>query len=129
MKGPLPHPIDTTESSWTLETTPHPPGKEISLHLDKINKVNWWAHVVTSAPAIDVTKITPESSKLSDLDGPTRAMVEKMMVEQREKEAAEAGAAAGVGVGGNSEEVKKREILRRFQEQHPEMDFSKAQIG
>ena len=122
MKGPLPHPIDTTESSWTLETTPHPPGKEISLHLDKINKVNWWAHVVTSAPAIDVTKITPESSKLSDLDGPTRAMVEKMMVEQREKEA---GAAAGV----NSEEAKKREILERFQEQHPEMDFSKAQIN
>ena len=125
MKGPLPHPIDTTESSWTLETTPYPPGKEISLHLDKINKVNWWAHVVTSAPAIDVTKITPESSKLSDLDGQTRAMVEKMMVEQREREAAE----AGVRVGGNSEEVKKREILRRFQEQHPEMDFSKAQIG
>ena len=122
MKGPLPHPIDTSESSWTLETTPHPPGKEISLHLDKINKVNWWPHVVTSAPAIDVTKITPESSKLSDLDGPTRAMVEKMMVEQREKEA---GAAAGV----NSEEAKKREILERFQEQHPEMDFSKAQIN
>ena len=84
--------------------------------------MNWWAHVVTSAPAIDVTKITPESSKLSDLDGPTRAMVEKMMVEQREKEA---GAAAGV----NSEEAKKREILERFQEQHPEMDFSKAQIN
>lgn len=127
MKGPLPHPIDTTESSWTLETTPYPPGKEISLHLDKINKVNWWAHVVTSAPRIDVTKITPESSKLSDLDGQTRAMVEKMMVEQREKEAAAAG--VGAGAGGNSEEAKKREILKRFQEQHPEMDFSKAQMG
>lgn len=73
--------------------------------------MNWWAHVVTSAPAIDVTKITPESSKLSDLDGETRKMVEKMMVEQREKEAG----AAGV----NAEEAKKREILKKFQEEHP----------
>lgn len=110
-QGTFPHAIHTDESSWTLETTRTPPGKEIAIHLDKINKVNWWAHVVTSAPAIDVSKITPESSKLSDLDGETRKMVEKMMVEQREKEAG----AAGV----NAEEAKKREILKKFQEEHP----------
>ncbi|KAM3083927.1 hypothetical protein ACMFMG_001967 [Clarireedia jacksonii] len=98
----LPHPIHTEDSTWTLTSLPS--GKKaLEVHLDKVNKMEWWAHVVVSAPKIDVTKITPENSKLADLDGETRGMVEKMMWEQREKE-----------MGGmTSEERKKKEILEK----------------
>jgi hypothetical protein len=116
-KGDFPKPIKPSEATWTLTSTSSGT-KEIAIHLDKASGAEWWPHIVTSAPAIDVSKITPDESKLSDLDGETRGMVEKMMFDQRQKE---------MGLP-SSEDLKKEDMLKKFMKEHPEMDFSNAKM-
>eukprot|EP00299_Pterocystis_sp_00344_P013280 c6492_g1_i1.p1 GENE.c6492_g1_i1~~c6492_g1_i1.p1 ORF type:complete len:188 (-),score=51.30 c6492_g1_i1:49-612(-) len=112
--GELSGPIISSECAWTIED-----GCLISLELTKLHKQGWWKNLMKGDPEIDTGKIEPENSKVEDLDPEAQQLVRKMMFDQRQK-------AAGLPT---SDELQKQETLLKFQQQHPEFDFSNAKIS
>ena len=112
-KSKLCESIKPDDSFWTLEDN-----REVRLTLTKSNQMSWWENVIRGDPRIDTKKVVPENSNLSDLDGETRSTVEKMMYDQRQK-------AAGKPT---SDQESKMGLMKKFMEQHPEMDFSNCKF-
>jgi len=125
LEGALYKRILADDSAWTLESggssssSSSYSGKLLMITLQKDNTMEWWSCVVQGEPEIDLQKIEPENSKLGDLDGDTRQVVEKMMYDQRQKQMGKP----------TSDEQKKQDVLKNFMAAHPEMDFSNAKIN
>ena len=71
-------PIKLEDSLWCIETDND--GKRcIQLSLTKLKDQNWWTCIFEGDDKINTGSVEPENSKLGDLDGETRGVVEKMM--------------------------------------------------
>ena len=118
LEGELFNEIVVDECTWTLEDASDG-GRTLGLYLHKRNSMEWWKCIVKGEEEINTQKVVPENSKLSDLDGDTRQTVEKMMYDQKQK-------ALGLPT---ADEQHKQNMIKKFMDQHPEMDFSNAKIS
>ncbi|XP_050226344.1 protein BOBBER 1-like [Mercurialis annua] len=105
--------VKVDDCFWNLEDN-----KTISVLMTKFDRQNWWKSLLVGGPEIDTQKAEPEASRLGDLDGETRSVVEKMMYDQRQKQ---------MGLP-TSDEIEKEGMLKKFMAQNPNMDFSNMKM-
>ncbi|WCJ26956.1 Nuclear migration protein nudC [Euphorbia peplus] len=115
LDGELFETIKVDDCFWNLEDQ-----KLISILMTKVDRMNWWKSLLKGGPEIDVQKAEPEPSRLSELDGETRKVMEKMMFDQRQKQ---------MGLPA-SDEIEKQDLMKKFMEQRPNMkDFSEMDFS
>ncbi|KAL8439884.1 hypothetical protein Efla_000856 [Eimeria flavescens] len=114
VEGDFSQKVHADDCMWTLEDQ-----NTVHLSLEKVDRMRWWSCVLKGDPEIDTKTIVPENSKLSDLDPETRATVEKMMYDQQQKQ-------RGLPT---SDQQRQAEMLEKFKQSHPELDFSNAKIN
>jgi hypothetical protein len=117
INGQLFAPIISDSFLWQIDENKGE--KYISITFDKLKKMEWWDYVIKGDDILSLSKHNPEPSKLSDLDPSMRPEVEKMMIENSMK------------MQGKPfhKDPKTNDVLQKFMQQHPEMDFSKAKIN
>ena len=82
LSGSLYKPIKAEDSTWTVE------GRRllvITLTKTNMQYEEWWPHVCTNEPQMDVKTLVPPSKHVKDLDSGAQATVAKMMFDQEQK--------------------------------------------
>ncbi|GAB0494576.1 hypothetical protein MMPV_005870 [Pyropia vietnamensis] len=101
LDDPLHAAVKADDGMWQVDAA----SGTLEVYLEKVDGTSWWPRAVVGEPELDLGRVAPENSKLSDLDGETRALVEKMMVDQRRRAAGlpttdqQAAAAAAAQMG------------------------------
>jgi hypothetical protein len=102
IEGTLSNSIQPKDTIWQIEDK-----NSLVISLKKTKGNKWWSKLLEGETEIDTTKIQPEpTSNLNDLDPETRATVEKMMFDQRQKQ---------MGLP-SSEDLQKQEMMKKFME-------------
>ena len=111
--------IHADDTIWLIEEDSKG-NKLLSITITKWrNDMKWWDRVVKKEPKIDTSKINPEPSKISDLQGDMKTQVSKMMFDMQQKQQGKP----------SSDELEKQAKIQQFMKAHPEMDFSNAKFG
>jgi hypothetical protein len=78
VEGTLQEDVKPDTLTWVIEDDSA--ARVVAVYVGKLREMAWWPCALRGHPEVDTAAIQPENSRLDDLDGGTREMVQKMMV-------------------------------------------------